>query len=148
MNHWINTISRDHVRIGVAGGFTQANHGRPHSLKKLQRDDLIVFYSPKTQLRDGKALQCFTAIGQVIDDEPFQVEMSESFKPFRRKLSFFDCKETPIRPLLDQLKFIKNKDKWGYPFRAGLFPIEAEDFRLIAAAMNVSVLKEALQPLT
>ena len=29
MSYWINTVSRDHVQRGVAGGFTQANHGKP-----------------------------------------------------------------------------------------------------------------------
>jgi len=35
MNYWINTISRDHVMRGVAGGFTQANHGKASGLKGL-----------------------------------------------------------------------------------------------------------------
>ena len=46
--YWINTVSRGHVARGVAGGFTQANHGKPHMLRRMARDDWIVFYSPKT----------------------------------------------------------------------------------------------------
>ena len=42
--YWINTMSRDHVMRGVEGGFTQANHGRPTALRKLQRGDVMVFY--------------------------------------------------------------------------------------------------------
>ena len=53
---------------GVAGGFTQANHGKPHMLKKMARGDWIVFYSPKTVYPDGEPLQAFTAIGQAADD--------------------------------------------------------------------------------
>ncbi|MCB0010216.1 MAG: EVE domain-containing protein, partial [Anaerolineales bacterium] len=53
MNYWLNTVSRDHVRLGVAGGFTQANHGSPHNLRRMQRGDWLVFYSPRTQFRDG-----------------------------------------------------------------------------------------------
>ena len=35
MTNWINTVSRDHVERGVRGRFTQANHGKPHMLKKM-----------------------------------------------------------------------------------------------------------------
>ena len=68
MTNWINTVSRDHVERGVRGRFTQANHGKPHMLKKMAKDDWIVFYSPKTAYPDGEPLQAFTAIGQVADD--------------------------------------------------------------------------------
>ncbi|MET0860910.1 MAG: hypothetical protein ABW091_07770 [Microbacterium sp.] len=43
MTAWINTVSRDHVERAVAGGFTQANHGKPHNLRRLERGDWIAF---------------------------------------------------------------------------------------------------------
>jgi hypothetical protein len=138
MNYWINTVSRDHVLTGVAGGFTQANHGSPHNLKRMKRGDWLVFYSPKTKFKDGQPLQCFTAIGQIVDDAPFQVEMHPGFKPYRRQVQFYDCEEAPIRPMINSLDFIKDKQKWGYPFRRGLFKIEKGDFLHIADAMNVN----------
>ena len=45
VNYWINTVSRDHVQRGVAGGFTQANHGKPNLLRRMARGDWLVFYS-------------------------------------------------------------------------------------------------------
>src|SRR3954470_4075548 len=81
MTYWINTVSRGHVLRGVAGGFTQANHGKPHMLRKMARGDWIVFYSPKTAFQGGDPLQSFTAVGQVADDEPYQVQMSADFQP-------------------------------------------------------------------
>ena len=65
MTYWINTVSADHVQRGVAGGFTQANHGKPHMLRKMARDDWIIFYSPKTALEGGEPLQAFTADGPI-----------------------------------------------------------------------------------
>ena len=65
MAYWINTVSRDHVARGVAGGFTQANHGKPHMLRKMARGDWIVFYSPRTTFPDGPPLQAFTALGRI-----------------------------------------------------------------------------------
>ena len=75
MTYWINTVSRGHVQRGVAGGFTQANHGKPHMLRRMARGDWIVFYSPKTDYPDGAPLQAFTAIGQVADDEVYQADL-------------------------------------------------------------------------
>ena len=62
MTFWINTVSRDHVQRGVAGGFTQANHGKPNLLRKMARGGWVVFYSPKTHYPTGEPLQAFTAI--------------------------------------------------------------------------------------
>ena len=79
--YWINTVSREHVLTGVEGGFTQVDHGKATTLKKLSKDDLIVFYSPRTHFRGGEPLQKFTAIGRITDTELYQVEMSPTFHP-------------------------------------------------------------------
>ena len=135
MNYWINTISRDHVRRGVAGGFTQAGHGKNTGLKRLKDGDWIAFYSPKTAYADGETLQALTAIGQVIGDDLYQAEMTPDFHPWRRNVKFYDCDETPIKSLINDLTFIKDKTHWGYMFRFGLFPIPHEDFELIKNSM-------------
>ena len=137
--YWINTISKDHVMRGVAGGFTQANHGKPQALKRLQAGDWVVFYSPKTAYQDGEPLQAFTAIAQVADDELYRVEMSPSFVPWRRNLKFYKCQEAPIRPIIEELTFIKDKSRWGYMFRFGLFQIPKADFELIATALHAKI---------
>lgn len=136
MRCWVNTISRDHVLRGVEGGFTQAGHGKATGLKRLTAGDWLVFYSPKTSLREGEPLQAFTALGRVADDEVYQVEMEPGFVPWRRNVEFVECVHTPIRPLIDQLTFIKNKQRWGYVFRFGLFEISEQDFELIKRAMT------------
>ncbi|WP_101950939.1 EVE domain-containing protein [Mycobacterium sp. 3519A] len=133
MTAWMNTVSRDHVLRGVRGRFTQANHGKPHMLKKMAKGDWIVFYSPKTDYPKGEPLQAFTAIGQVVDDEPYQ-----DFQTWRRTVDFLECTETPIRPLLEKLEFIEDKTRWGYKFRAGVFKISDQDFDVLRSAMTDS----------
>ena len=135
--YWVSTISRDHVRLSVEGGFTQAGHGRDSGLKRLKADDWLVYYSPKTSLRDGAPVQAFTAIGRVLDEELYQVEQAPGFTPWRRNVEFVRGIEAPIRPLIDQLSFIKDKRRWGYMFRVGLFKIPQEDFAVISRAMTV-----------
>ena len=139
MKCWINTISRDHVQLGVAGGFTQAGHGKATGLKRLEAGDRLVFYSPRTSLHDGEPLKAFTALGRVADDEPYQVEVAPDFKPWRRNVEFDASIEVPIGPLIDELSFIKNKRSWGYVFRFGLFEIPLTDFKLIKQAMTAGV---------
>ena len=139
MSYWINTISRDHVQAGVEGGFTQADHGKSTKLSRLKKGDYLVFYSPKTQLKDGETLQMFTALGKITDEEPYRFEMTAEFHPWRRKMAFVESCEAEIRPLLDNLSFIKDKKRWGFPFRRGLFEIPKADFKLIAEAMNVTL---------
>ena len=90
--YWINTVSFDHLKRGIEGGFTQANHGKAINIKKLSKDDMIVFYSPKTKFENGEPLQKFTAIGIIADTEPYQVEMTQTFHPWRRNVKFLKCR--------------------------------------------------------
>ena len=139
MNYWLNAVSRDHVQLGMAGGFTQANHGKSTNLKRLKRGDLIAFYSSRTSLHDGEALQQFTALARVTDDEPYQAVMAPDFHPWRRNVEPLPSTPAAIRPLIAELSFIKDKQRWGYPFRFGLFAIPEADFRLIAVAMGIDL---------
>jgi hypothetical protein len=136
MTAWINTISAQHVARGVAGGFTQADHGKADRLRRLARGDWIAFYSPKTDYPEGEPLRMFTALGKVVDDAPYQVEVSPDFQPFRRRVEFVDCTPVPIRPLIEHLEFIEDKQHWGFRFRFGLFRVNTHDFELIRSALT------------
>ncbi|MGE2718953.1 EVE domain-containing protein [Mycolicibacterium celeriflavum] len=136
MTNWINTVSRDHVELGVRGRFTQATHGKPTMLRRMARGDWIVFYSPRTVYPDGPPLQAFTAIGQIADDEPYRDPATQDGERWRRNVDFLNCTETPIRPLIERLDFIEDKSRWGYKFRFGVFKIGDEDLEVIRSAMT------------
>ena len=104
-------------------------------LRRMARGDWIVFYSPRSALSGGESLQAFTAIGQIADDEPYQVEVTPDFVPWRRNVHFVAGNETPIRPLIEDLHFIGDKKRWGYKFRFGVFKIDDHDLDLIREAM-------------
>jgi hypothetical protein len=139
MKYWINTIAREHVMRGVEGGFTQANHGSPRNLKRIGKGDVMVFYSGKTSYPDGDPYQKFTAMGRITDDEPYQVEITPTFHPFRRNVHFFAMQEADIRPMIDELSFIIDPKHWGFPFMRGLFEVPREDFEKIALACGLSI---------
>ncbi|CAN5374993.1 EVE domain-containing protein [soil metagenome] len=136
MTNWINTVSREHVRRAVEGKFTQADHGKPDRLRRMSNGDRIAFYSPKTDYPDGEPLQAFTAIGRLVGDEVYPVEMSPDLQMYRRNVEFLACAETPIKPLIDELNFIEDKKRWGFRFRFGLFQVSDHDFEVIQAAMT------------
>lgn len=136
MKYWINTISKDHVMVGKQEGFVQAGHGKDAPVKKLQQGDRMIFYSPKTSLQDGKPVRAFTAIAKIKDDNIYRVVVNENFQPYRRNAEYENCREVPIKPLIEQLDFITNKKHWGFKFRSGLFEINQHDFELIYGLMK------------
>jgi EVE domain len=137
--YWIGVASQDHVIRGVQGGFCQLCHGKSNPLKRLNSGDWLVYYSPRMAMNSGNMLQSFTAIGQILAGEPYLFDLGNGFVPYRRDVRFIPAEETPIRLLLDDLSFIKNKKSWGYVFRFGLLEIPESDFQRIAVAMNVEV---------
>jgi len=138
-NYWIGVVSRSHVQVGVKGGFIQLIHGKKAPLQKFHAGDGLIMYSPRTSYPDGEVLQAFTAIGTVISGEIYLVEMTPDFKPYRVDIKYLNCRETPIKPLIDKLTFIKNKTHWGAAFRFGQVKIPEKDFKLIAGAMDCKV---------
>lgn len=133
--YWIIVASKDHVRTGVQEGIAQACHGKSAPLKRMQNDDIVIFYSGKQTFGEATKCQEFTAIGKVKDDSIYQVEMTPGFCPFRLDIEFFKSKDVSIIPFIDDLDFITNKQKWGYPFRWGMLEIKEHDFQLISGLM-------------
>ena len=133
---WVGVVSRDHVQIGVRGGFMQLNHGKKAPLQRLHAGDGVVFYSPRTSYPDGEPHQKFTALGIVKAGEIYQADMGDGFKPFRLDVRFLTVKEADIRPLLGKLAFIRDKAHWGGAFRFGHLKVAARDFKTIAKAMG------------
>lgn len=128
---FVNVVSRNHVEHGIAGGFMQADHGDDRRLRRLSKGDRIVFYSPRAEIRAGESVQSFTAIGEVIDDAPYQVDGA-----WRRAMRFSGAAAASVRPLIESLDFIANKKSWGVTFRRGFFQIGEKDFSTIENAMT------------
>lgn len=134
-HYWIIVASRDHVRMGVTGGYAQACHGKASPLRRMSPGDRVLYYSSKEKFGEETKCQRFTAIGSVKDERVYSRAMSETFVPFRRDVAFEPCQETPIAPLIDQLSFIADKRHWGAPFRFGMLEIPQADYDLIAGKM-------------
>lgn len=136
MSNWIAVASAEHVQKGRLSGFMQVCHGKGAPLRRMKPSDRVVYYSPTVTFGGKDKLQSFTAIGQVEEREPYQVDMGNGFCPFRRDVLWLDAQEALITPLLEQLDFTKNKKNWGYQFRFGLLAINDHDMQLIIKAMQ------------
>ncbi len=133
--YWVIVASKDHVKNGLAEGIAQACHGKVSPLKRMRKNDFILYYSGKQTLGNPQLCQQFTAIGKVTDDEIYQLQVSEDFCPSRRNIEFMPSEDVSILPLINELNFIQNKKSWGYTFRFGFFEIQQQDFDLISSKM-------------
>ena len=143
--NWIAVASAEHVCIGRAGGFMQVCHGKGGPLKRLRPGDRVVYYSPTERFGERLPLQAFTALGTVLEGEPYQADMGGGFHPFRRDVRWSAARTARIAPLLSQLDLSAGRSNWGYQLRFGLFEISAHDMALIAGAMD-SALPAPLAP--
>jgi hypothetical protein len=135
-NHrfWLGVVCRDHVRRGVGLGIAQLGHGKRTGLARLAAGDWLVYYSPRTSLRGGEALQSFTAIGEVADDEIWQADEGD-FQPWRRRVRYLPgAAEAGVREFGDALELTSGPN-WGYQLRRGLVELGASDFAAIRRAM-------------
>lgn len=135
-NYWLTVASRDHVQVGLAGGFIQVCHGKRAPMARIKAGDEFVCYSPKTSLQNGKSCKAFTAIGKVISPSPYQVDMGNGFMPFRKDVHFFNATDVSVRDVFDQLELTQTKN-WGYQLRFGLVSLSKMDFEIIKCAMLI-----------
>lgn len=132
---WIGVACKEHVENAVKLGICQFCHGKSAPAKRLSRGDFVIYYSSKITMEGSELYQKFTAIGEVINDAPYQVDLGDGFKPFRRNMNYFDAKHIDIKPLVPLLPFINNKNSWGYVFRYGFLEIDKKSFEIIASGM-------------
>ena len=138
--YWIHTLSLEHVLAGTAGGHTEADNRGDARLRHLARGDAVAFYSPRATTgaggRGGRPLQQFTALGEVLDDECYRVELAPGSATWRRRVAYEDVRPVPVRAVLPMLGFVSDEQRWTLPFRRGLLEVTAGDFGVVAGALR------------
>ena len=142
-NYWIGVAVAAHVRAAVNGGFAQLGHGRHASVKALELDDWIVFYSPRENLDGNEPVQAFTALGRVTSREPYLSDqvMTGGDRAWRVDVEYEEeAQPTSVRPLLDRLSMTRERGRhWGMAFRQSRVQATEEDLRIIAEAMGATL---------
>jgi hypothetical protein len=134
--YWIAVASADHVAIGQEKGFMQVCHGKKRPLQQVKANDVVAYYSSVQTMGSKTPLQQFTALGMVLSDEVYQVEMAPGFSPYRKNVKWLTSQNCSIRDLLPVLSFSQNNAHWGYKMRFGIFAILQTDMMHIALAMG------------
>ena len=131
-------MPKSRVDLAVAESFAQFAHGRHSAVLKVKPGDWLAYYSARTVLKGGEEVRAFTAIGKIVDREPYQVEMGAGHVGWRRDIAYAKKAEpADVYPLLDRLSFIRDRTHWGLFFHRSLFSVSRDDFGLIAAAMGL-----------
>ena len=131
---WIAVAAQDHIDAAVAGAYIEINYGKAGPLERMRPGDGVAWYSPRTRHPEGEVLQAFTALGRIADAPIYQ--RPDLHQPFRRAAQWFPVVPAPIRPLLAELAFIRNKASWGAVFRYGFLRVPRDDFARIAHALG------------
>lgn len=128
MRYWIGTVSKEHVLIGVAGGFCQVCHGKAAPLNRMKRGDWLLYYSPKISLGSNEKHQAFTAFGQILDERAYPFQMSDTFIPFRRDVAYTEIRrDCPIEAIRHHPEW----KRYASMLRYGHFEISADFFKLV-----------------
>ncbi len=134
--YWIAVVAADTVARARVGGYAELTHGQPGFLPRVRAGDCIAFYSPRASDPRGASLQAFTALGRVVDGTMYRVEREDASQACRVAVTFAPGLAAPIKPMLDELSFVRSREHWGVALRYGSLRIRAEDFGRIAAAMG------------
>ncbi|WP_321383538.1 EVE domain-containing protein [uncultured Enterococcus sp.] len=132
MKFWIGVASKEHVEIGVEGGFAQLCHGKCAPLNRMKAGDWLIYYAPKVSMQTNQPYQKFMAVGQVLEGEAYLFEMYPGFISYRKNVSF--QKVTSPLSLEGISKFPIWQD-YRSKLRFGHFEISEELFELIAFSM-------------
>ena len=135
VRYWIGVVAGDHVDYATKTGICAFSKGTKAALAKLSEGDRFAYYSPKSGFMEGDVIQCFTALGTVIDPTPIEVSW-DGQDIWAAKAAYAKITPVPVRPLLTSLKFVTNPAKWGMAFRRGQFEITEADFHTIETALK------------
>ncbi len=137
MAYLIGVIHAAQMEIAKSKGIVAFSKGREAAVRNLDIGDRVLFYSPKSDF-DGEPVRAFTAHATVTGEAPYEIEFMAGARGFVRDAKFDEVREVPVKPMLEELSFIKNPKHWGMAFRMGKFSIPEGDYRLIANAMGVA----------
>lgn len=136
--YWLGVAVRDHVMRGVDGGFAQLGHGKESAIRALGQGDILIYYASRERLDGGAPVRAFVAMGEVVTPEPYRAQQGEGFCPWRHDMRYFEAREAPIHPLLEELDFTRGRGRhWGMAVRGSRHALTAADARRIARAMGI-----------
>jgi predicted RNA-binding protein len=140
-NYWVYPITEDSLKICLELGIIGAKGNNAYRLKKWKPGDLIIFYVSRERFDSQRPVRKFCAIAECIGysfnsaENIFPDSKTEEY-PTRIKIKALSNKKCEIKPLIEQLDFIKNKKNYGSAFISGTRNVSAKDFNIIRESMK------------
>jgi predicted RNA-binding protein len=116
-------------------GFAQS---KAAILMSFKPGDLVTVYVSRESLSSNKRIGKFIGAA-TIKGESYQSSAplwNHGIFPLRIGIEPLSQKCSEIKPLIQRLRFIKNKTNWGATFLPGIIKIEQEDFDAILECMK------------
>ncbi|WP_114284978.1 EVE domain-containing protein [Candidatus Halocynthiibacter alkanivorans] len=133
---WIAVVHLMQVEACRAGGFVAFSHGKETAVRKVTPGDRVAFYAPRDTF-EGSPVQAFCGLATVTGDHVEQRPLpGTEHMPWVRDADFETVNPMPVRPLLEELSFVRDPQHWGMAFRRSLFEVSAEDFEIIENALR------------
>ncbi len=137
--NWIIETKRGHFLFGMSERWKGL-------FKKLQKDDIIIFYILTTGHPKDASAKRIPGIFRVTSEPYYDTtpEWPDGVYPHRAKLEpILLAKNSnemlPFAPLVPQLSFIKNKKAWGRVFQTALVSIPKKDFELLKSKLKETI---------
>jgi len=138
VNYWIICITEDNLRITLRQQVIGFAESKGKLLKSFQPGDLVVFYVSRESLSSGKRVGKFIGLAAIKGESyrSFEPMWKNGLFPQRINIEALSEKSCDIRSLIDRLRFIKNKAKWGATFMPGIIRVSQDDFETVRSCMN------------
>ncbi len=135
--YWLCVVNEENWRIVREKLLWGVSDRYRRRMEELHAGDLLVFY-----VRPKRLGGIFKAVSEpFVDRRP--VFSSEGFRagevfPHRVRLEpvLVPPEPVPFEPLVPELGFIKNKQKWTGHLRGAMRPIPEEDYEVLRAALE------------
>ncbi len=87
VRYWVGVVSGVHVDFATREGVCAFSKGNKAGLLKFSDGDWFVYYSPKTGFMEDEPIQCFTALGTIIDPTPVEINWMGMISGWQKQLS-------------------------------------------------------------
>ena len=146
MDYWLCVTNEDNWRVVVSDGVWGVSERFKRSLERVKPGDKLVFYLVQER-REGELVPSRIVGVMSVVSEPF-IEEKRIFKPAGSAgEKIFPCRVkvsrelipgrwVEFKPLVDKLKFIKNKRYWTGALRRAMVKIPKEDYELLVQELK------------
>ena len=146
MKNWLVVMTEDNFVVSVKHGIIGFPRSMGTTAGKMKPGDQVVFYLSRKKVGQkgvSGALFQFAAAGKIkgsvfLSEDKIWNSVGNETYPVRCKVDITTGKRrVDIRPMIEALDFIKNKEHWGVSFFKSTRRIPSSDYKKISSALGI-----------